>query len=267
MIVVAILGLITGIGIPNYRSHLEKAKIVTAVAEIKMITTHIEAYKATNYGLPADLSGVGFQDFKDPWGNPYIYVNLEPGGGASLGMSFASAKKGTKVNVLEKRHPMGWSATRANGLYAAKGAFQKRFVKSFREMITNGTVKTIAQRSNLTTGGDGGNKKLLETYFPAYNTNIMLVGLPYMEDGLLLLAKGGDDTGGGSTGGSGVGSSGGGGSVQARVDANNYPLNFDFDLYSMGKDGGTHKRINERNSLDDIIRGDNGNFIGPVSKY
>jgi len=252
MIVVAILGILAGIGLPAYRNHLEKAQIVTAVAEMKMITTQIEAYRATNFGLPADLSDVGYEGFEDPWGNPYIYVNLEAGGGASLGPSFASVKKGMKVSVLEKRHPMSWSATRANGLYAAKGAFQKRVVKSFRETLIKEPFKRTAKGSIVTTGGDGGNKRLLKTYSPAYHKNIMLVGSPLMEGGLIL-AK--------------VNGGGGGGPVQARVNGNNNPLNSDFDLYSMGRDGKTHKEINQTKSLDDIIRAKEGNFIGPVSKY
>ena len=198
MIVVAILGILGGIGIPAYMTYLEKAKVITAVAEIKMIMTEIEAYKAINDGgLPADLSVVAYQDFLDPWGNPYQYVNLEVGGGASLGPSFASAKKGTKVNVFEKRQPMGWSAAKANGLYAADGIFRKRFVESVRETIVNGKIKTIPKGIIITTGGYGGNKSLLKTYSPAYHKNIMLVGLPLME-GRLLLAKGG---GGGGKGG------------------------------------------------------------------
>ncbi len=277
MVAIAIIGILFGIGVPAYIVYLEKAKVVTAVAEIKMIMTEIEAYKAINdESLPADLSVVGYQDFPDPWGNPYQYVNLEPGGGASLGPSFASVKKGTKVSVLEKRQPMGWSAAKANGLYAADGIFRKRFVESVRETIVNGKIKTIPKGIIITTVGYGGNKSLLKTYSPAYHKKIMLVGSPLMEGGLLLLAKGkggepppppppdppppeGEDPP--------PPPDGGGGPEQAKVDANNNPLNWDFDLYSMGKDGVTHKRINQTKSLDDIIRGDNGNFIGPVSKY
>jgi prepilin-type N-terminal cleavage/methylation domain-containing protein len=190
MIVVAILGILGGIGIPAYMTYLERAKVITAVAEIKMIMTEIEAYKAINDGdLPADLSVVGYQDFLDPWGNPYQYVNLEPGGGASLGPSFASVKKGTKVSVLEKRQPMGWSAAKANGLYAADGIFRKRFVESVRETIKKEQFKTTTKGVIVTTGGYGGNKRFLKTYSPAYHKNIMLVGSPLMEGGLLLAQK------------------------------------------------------------------------------
>jgi prepilin-type N-terminal cleavage/methylation domain-containing protein len=250
MIVVAILGILVGIGIPNYMSYLEKAKIITAVAEIKLITTNIEAYRASNDELPADLSEVDFQDFPDPWGNPYQYVNIDVGGGASLGPNFASAKKGAKVNVFEKRQPMGWSTAKANGLYAADGIFRKRFVESVRETIKKEQFERTAKGYIVTSGGYGGNKSLLKSYSPAHHKNIMLVGSPLMEDGLLLAKKEEEPK-----------------EAKGKEDKNGSQLNFDFDLYSLGKDGKTNKEIAHKHSEDDVIRGDNGSFIGPVSKY
>ena len=45
------------------------------------------------------------------------------------------------------------------------------------------------------------------------------------------------------------------------------PLNSDYDLYSMGKDGESKKQINDQDSLDDIIRANDGAFIGLASEY
>jgi len=47
-----------------------------------------------------------------------------------------------------------------------------------------------------------------------------------------------------------------------RRDRNLNPLNTDFDLYSVGADGQTAKQVNNKVSLDDIIRANNGSFIG-----
>lgn len=44
-------------------------------------------------------------------------------------------------------------------------------------------------------------------------------------------------------------------------------INTDYDLYSMGKDGRSKAPLEHEESQDDIIRADNGLFIGPVSKY
>jgi general secretion pathway protein G len=45
------------------------------------------------------------------------------------------------------------------------------------------------------------------------------------------------------------------------------PLNYDFDLYSMGKDGESAAPLTAAESHDDIVRANNGYFIGLASKY
>lgn len=41
-----------------------------------------------------------------------------------------------------------------------------------------------------------------------------------------------------------------------------HPLNTDYDLYSVGKDGKTNTPINSGPSLDDIVRAFNGSYVG-----
>lgn len=45
------------------------------------------------------------------------------------------------------------------------------------------------------------------------------------------------------------------------------PINSDFDLYSMGKDGESQPPLTAKASHDDIIRANNGEYIGEASKY
>jgi len=45
------------------------------------------------------------------------------------------------------------------------------------------------------------------------------------------------------------------------------PLNTDYDLYSLGMDGLTADDIYDAESQDDIIRGNDGQFLGPASRY
>jgi general secretion pathway protein G len=45
------------------------------------------------------------------------------------------------------------------------------------------------------------------------------------------------------------------------------PLNSDYDLYSRGKDGLSQPRITDPVSLDDVIRGNDGAFLGLAAKY
>jgi prepilin-type N-terminal cleavage/methylation domain-containing protein len=57
------------------------------------------------------------------------------------------------------------------------------------------------------------------------------------------------------------------GSLPIRTDINEERLNSDYDLYSMGSDTVSLTSIAEPTSRDDIVRGDNGDFIGVVIDY
>ena len=52
------------------------------------------------------------------------------------------------------------------------------------------------------------------------------------------------------------------GKGSVRKDHKLNPINADFDLYSMGRDGQTHTQITNGASLDDVIRASDGSFIG-----
>jgi general secretion pathway protein G len=52
-----------------------------------------------------------------------------------------------------------------------------------------------------------------------------------------------------------------------RKDKNLVPVNGDYDLYSMGKDEGTGMPFNSNQGKDDIVRANNGRYIGLASGY
>jgi general secretion pathway protein G len=54
---------------------------------------------------------------------------------------------------------------------------------------------------------------------------------------------------------------------QWRKDLNLVPLNSSFDLYSLGKDGLSLPPLTAAASRDDIVRANDGNFIGLASRY
>ena len=45
------------------------------------------------------------------------------------------------------------------------------------------------------------------------------------------------------------------------------PLNEEYDLYSMGKDGKSGGPLTAKESYDDIVRANNGIYIGPASDF
>lgn len=57
------------------------------------------------------------------------------------------------------------------------------------------------------------------------------------------------------------------GKGKARKDKNLVPINSDFDLWSMGKDGKSVSPLTAKASRDDIVRANDGRFIGLASDY
>ena len=52
-----------------------------------------------------------------------------------------------------------------------------------------------------------------------------------------------------------------------RRDKNANPVNSDFDLYSLGRDGETDAQFTGKNARDDIVRANNGRFYGLAEKH
>ena len=75
--VMVILGILTSIAIPLYTNQIEKARIVRAIAEVRIIEKEIAGFEAAERKLPKTLDEIGRGTLKDPWGSPYLYVNFE----------------------------------------------------------------------------------------------------------------------------------------------------------------------------------------------
>jgi general secretion pathway protein G len=54
---------------------------------------------------------------------------------------------------------------------------------------------------------------------------------------------------------------------RARKNRNLVPINSDFDLYSAGKDGRTTAPLRAKDSQDDVVRANDGAFVGLASTY
>ena len=54
---------------------------------------------------------------------------------------------------------------------------------------------------------------------------------------------------------------------EVRRDRNLRPINRDFDLYSMGNDGDTQTQLQGRKARDDIVRANNGGYVGLAKDY
>ena len=54
---------------------------------------------------------------------------------------------------------------------------------------------------------------------------------------------------------------------QMRKDRSMVPVNTDYDLYSKGPDGVSKKPFTAKHSQDDIVRANDGDFVGRVANY
>jgi general secretion pathway protein G len=110
--------------------------------------------------------------------------------------------------------------------------------------------------------------------FPAVNAHASFAVDEGNHQGLIHLTQGnGGGNGGGGNGGGGGGNGGGGGGPPcggiggARKDRFLVPINSDFDLYSMGKDGQSAGPLTAQKSHDDVIRANDGGFYGLASNF
>lgn len=76
MIAIALIGILSGFGIPMYMSYRERVQSDNCKVGIKIIETALKGYGTENNGFPDTLADVGLGGMTDPWGNPYQYTKI-----------------------------------------------------------------------------------------------------------------------------------------------------------------------------------------------
>jgi len=76
LVVIAIVGTLAGIAVPVYKDQIRKARIVRAIAEIRVLEKEIALYEIDIKDFPDTLNDIGRGNFQDPWGNLYQYLNF-----------------------------------------------------------------------------------------------------------------------------------------------------------------------------------------------
>jgi general secretion pathway protein G len=64
-----------------------------------------------------------------------------------------------------------------------------------------------------------------------------------------------------------AGGRGNGSAGRPRKDRFLHPINSDYDLYSMGKDGESVEPLTAQKSHDDVIRANDGRFVGLAVEF
>jgi general secretion pathway protein G len=76
LITAAIIATLSSIIIPEFEEQLEKKKIEQVFTDIATIEAEMVIY-INDHGQPPDsLAGIGLDHLRDPWGNPYQFLNV-----------------------------------------------------------------------------------------------------------------------------------------------------------------------------------------------
>ena len=224
MIVVAILGIIASMGVPQYAAALRTARVGKARHELVTISHAIDAFLVTNGGqLPLTLHQVGFGDKRDPWGVPYCFLNYGAGSGdgldwaVSAGIVDPSAVQGSAEAIAS-----AVAQVRDQGAAAAQGG-------------GGGVVVAAVDTDTASLKEVAADLVALSSTARAGSELRVFVGVPT--------------------------------EAARRRDRYMFPLNTDYDLFSLGPDGRTSVSLGQNIGLDDVIRANNGAFFGTASEY
>ena len=77
MIVVAIVGVLAAIAMPYYQGYISISQYNVVITSLQTIDKELTGFKILNNRYPDSLVEIGLGSLRDPWGNPYQYLNIE----------------------------------------------------------------------------------------------------------------------------------------------------------------------------------------------
>lgn len=220
MIVVAILAIVTTIGVPSYQAALRTARVGKARHELVTIANAITTYSAANSGqLPLSLVQVGFGGKRDPWGTPYCFLNYAAGTGD--GLHWAVEAGLVDPSAVKKPTRPEDGDVLAFGLALLGEDTMSRLEKLYGQ---EGMVRVIAERFQV--GAEAAASTVEDSLFSEVDVT-----------------------------------------ATRRRDRYLFPLNTDYDLFSLGPDVSTAVSLGDKLGHDDVIRARNGGYFGVASEY
>jgi len=80
MVVILIIAIAAAIALPWYSSYRDRVKIGQAITDIGALNTSARHYILDNRVPPPSLAAIGAAGKLDPWGSPYVYLDLTTAG-------------------------------------------------------------------------------------------------------------------------------------------------------------------------------------------
>lgn len=72
---VAIIGILSALGVPKYHDAIDRAKVAKAIGDLRAIAIDLNGLDS----LPPSLASIGRGTLLDPWGHPYVYYPFPTG--------------------------------------------------------------------------------------------------------------------------------------------------------------------------------------------
>ena len=80
MLIVVLIGVLAVVAMPFYRGYKERIRIAQATTDIQVMSSVATNYWNDNHAYPSTLADFGQAGKLDPWGNAYVYYNIDANG-------------------------------------------------------------------------------------------------------------------------------------------------------------------------------------------
>lgn len=75
-LVIALVAVLSAFAIPAYKGIVDRSNTTKAIGDIGTLSLNIYRWEANTGSFPASLAAAGLDGFVDPWGRPYVYLNV-----------------------------------------------------------------------------------------------------------------------------------------------------------------------------------------------
>ena len=72
----AVLGILLSIAAPSYHGYVERGRIARVCGDFSSVAVKAVQFYADHRRYPDTLAEIGQDSLRDPWGRPYVYLNL-----------------------------------------------------------------------------------------------------------------------------------------------------------------------------------------------
>lgn len=80
LLATALLALLGALAVPAYRGYVDRVNESRAVADIGGLQISLYRWELSTGALPLTLAAAGLDGLRDPWGRPYVYLNMATAG-------------------------------------------------------------------------------------------------------------------------------------------------------------------------------------------